>query len=163
MLLGTSQATRTDDMGQFHVHNPKPGVKDYKTGGPLQVHIVPHSHDDVGWLKTVDQYFDGSRKDIQNTFVRVELSTIIDSLLDDPKKKFSEVEMKFFSMWWDLQSERKKEEVKGLVANGQLELINGGWSMHDEACPTYEDMIANMMIGHDFILKNFGKKPRIGW
>ena len=35
--------------------------------------------------------------------------------------------------------------------------------MHDEACPTYEDMIANMMIGHDFILKNFGKKPRIGW
>jgi len=71
--------------------------------------------------------------------------------------------MKFFSMWWDLQSDRKKEQVKGLVANGQLELINGGWSMHDEACPTYEDMIANMMIGHDFILKNFGKKPRIGW
>jgi hypothetical protein len=35
--------------------------------------------------------------------------------------------------------------------------------MHDEACPTYEDMINNMMIGHDWVMKNFGVKPRIGW
>ena len=35
--------------------------------------------------------------------------------------------------------------------------------MHDEACPTYEDMINNMMIGHEFIIKEFGVKPRIGW
>ena len=35
--------------------------------------------------------------------------------------------------------------------------------MHDEACPIYEDMIDNMKIGHDFILNEFGIKPRIGW
>jgi len=36
--------------------------------------------------------------------------------------------------------------------------------MHDEACPTYSDMIENMAKGHAFIAKNFpGNHPRIGW
>lgn len=35
--------------------------------------------------------------------------------------------------------------------------------MHDEACPSWEDMLDNMRLGHDFILKEFGVKPRIGW
>ena len=35
--------------------------------------------------------------------------------------------------------------------------------MHDEACPIYDDMINNMQMGHDFIFKEFGIRPRIGW
>lgn len=50
-----------------------------------------------------------------------------------------------------------------LVKEGRLELLAGGWSSHDEACPTYEDFIANMMAGHQFILKEFGIQPRVGW
>lgn len=30
----------------------------------LNVHLVPHTHDDVGWLKTVDQYFYGGQSQI---------------------------------------------------------------------------------------------------
>jgi hypothetical protein len=44
-----------------------------------------------------------------------------------------------------------KDDVRMLVRTGRLELLNAGWSMHDEACAHYEDMLSNMMKGHDFV------------
>ena len=71
--------------------------------------------------------------------------------------------MAFFKMWYEEQTDDMKVKVKGLISSGQLEIINAGWSMHDEACPIYEDMIDNMMKGQKFVLEQFGIAPRIGW
>jgi hypothetical protein len=106
--------------------------------------LISHTHDDVGWIKTVDQYFSGTNQGAAQAEVHLILDSTIEELLKDPKKKFTYVEMKFFSMWWDYQTEDTKASVRQLVAEGRLEFANGGWSMHDEACPHYEDMINNM-------------------
>jgi hypothetical protein len=64
------------------------------------VHFVHHTHDDVGWLKTVDEYYSGVNNDIQRVEVKLILDEVMPELIKDPKKRFSYVEMKFFSMWW---------------------------------------------------------------
>ena len=64
------------------------------------VHLVPHTHDDVGWLKTVDGYYSGSDQKYAMAEVHLILDEVVEALLEDPKKKFTYVEMKFFETWW---------------------------------------------------------------
>ncbi|XP_028761137.1 alpha-mannosidase At3g26720 [Neltuma alba] len=129
----------------------------------INVHLVPHSHDDVGWLKTVDQYYVGANNSIRGACVQNVLDSVISALLDDENRKFIYVEMAFFQRWWRQQSKAMKIKVKELVNSGQLEFINGGMCMHDEATPHYIDLIDQTTLGHQFIKEEFGKIPRVGW
>lgn len=56
-----------------------------------------------------------------------------------------------------------KDKVKMLTQNGQLEFINGGACMNDEAAPYYEDMIDQMTWGHQILKQQFNVYPTIGW
>ncbi|KAK9278049.1 hypothetical protein L1049_027607 [Liquidambar formosana] len=128
--------------------------------GKINVHLVAHTHDDVGWLKTVDQYYVGSNNSIQGACVQNVLDSIVPALLADKNRKFIYA---FFQRWWRDQSEEVQSIVKQLVSSGQLELINGGMCMHDEAATHYIDMIDQTTLGHRFIKEEFGVTPRIGW
>ncbi|XP_061344400.1 probable alpha-mannosidase At5g13980 [Gastrolobium bilobum] len=129
----------------------------------LNVHLVPHTHDDVGWLKTIDQYYVGSNNSIQGACVQNVLDSLVPALLADKNRKFIYVEQAFFQRWWREQSEAVKNTVKQLVNSGQLEFINGGMCMHDEAATHYIDMIDQTTLGHQFLKEEFGVTPRIGW
>lgn len=144
---------------KFMVYNTSQGI----VPGKLNVHLVAHTHDDVGWLKTVDQYYVGSNNSIQGACVQNVLDSLVPALLADPNRKFIYVEQAFFQRWWRNQGEIIQNVVKQLLSSGQLEFINGGMCMHDEAATHYIDMIDQTTLGHRFIKEEFGIVPRIGW
>jgi alpha-mannosidase len=125
--------------------------------GKINVHLVPHSHDDTGWLKTVDGYF------FEQVYYIVD--TIVDQLLRDENRKFMFVEIAFFARWWEEQPDDRRDLTRQLVKEGRLEFINGGWCMHDEAAPHYVEMVDQTTRGHQFLRKNFGEDavPKATW
>ena len=127
------------------------------------IHIVPHTHDDVGWLLTPERYYDGCYNPTGG--IRFIISTVVEALVRNPLRKFSYVEMYFFERWWKEQNQTTKEVVRGLVKRGQLEFVNAGWSMHDEACVHQEAAVSNMAIGAQFLQREFGNSVRLntGW
>lgn len=155
----------------FGVPLPKPG-KD-KCGyeachalnsSELNIHLVAHSHNDVGWLKTVDQYYYGSTR-IQFAGVQYIIDSVIQALRANPRRKFIQVETAFFYQWWQKQSDKKKEQLKQLVRNGQFEIVGAGWSMNDEAAAHYHSIIDQLTFGIKYMEDTLGQcaRPKIGW
>lgn len=60
VVLCFTVLVRTGD-GSYIRYNTTAGP----VAGKLNVHLVPHSHDDVGWLKTIDQYYVGANNSIR--------------------------------------------------------------------------------------------------
>ncbi|XP_054162243.1 lysosomal alpha-mannosidase-like, partial [Oppia nitens] len=132
----------------------------------LNVHLVAHTHDDVGWLKTVDQYYYGSNSSIQSAGVQYILDSVVVALDQNPDRRFIYVETAFFWKWWTQQDNHTKQTVVKLVNNGQLEIISGGWSMNDEATTHYSAIIDQMTWGFKRLRDMFGEPcgvPKIGW
>ncbi|XP_064609244.1 lysosomal alpha-mannosidase-like [Liolophura sinensis] len=125
--------------------------------GMINVHVVPHTHDDVGWIMTVDQYY----------YQRVQyiLDTVIPQIQMDPTRRFIYVEIAFFKRWWDEQDDTIRHIVKGLVNQGRLEFILGAWSMNDEASTHYNAIIDQHTLGFRFLRETFGEcaRPRVAW
>jgi len=121
----------------------------------MTVHVVPHSHNDVGWLRTAEQYYD--------TCVHHIITNTINNLYDNPSRKFIWVETMFFEMWWSKASLEMRDKVHRLVSRKQWEFILGGWCMPDEATPTYSGVINEFTLGHLWMKKHLNITPTTGW
>lgn len=129
----------------------------------LTVHMVPHTHDDVGWQKTYEEYYNGMEQKTAHARVEQILTEVVFELERDPTRKFTYVEMKFLNMWYIRQSKKMQESLKKLIKEGRFEIIMGGWVHTDESNEHFEDIIENFVQGHQWLSKEFGVTPRIGW
>ncbi|XP_020197440.1 alpha-mannosidase 2 [Aegilops tauschii subsp. strangulata] len=121
----------------------------------LKVFVAPHSHNDPGWIHTVEEYYDRQSRHI--------LDTIIESLSKDPRRKFIWEEMSYLERWWRDAPRKEQEEFAKLVHNGQLEIVSGGWVMNDEANSHYFAIIEQMMEGNMWLNDTIGVIPKNSW
>ena len=124
----------------------------------LDVFVVPHTHADTGWMLTVEQYYE--------QLVRPILSTTLASLARDARARYCWAEIAFLARWWEEQPDTTRQSVRALVRNGQLELVEGGWSQADEIVASLRERVLNLEAGHDWIGAHIGTGrawPRLGW
>ncbi|GJP76352.1 hypothetical protein CLOP_g6810 [Closterium sp. NIES-67] len=104
---------------------------------PLRVFVVPHSHNDPGWLLTVEQYYNKSSQHI--------LHTILRSLSQSPSRRFIWEEMSYLSRWWMDATEEEREGMRALA------------NTH------YYAIIEQLTEGNTWLYDNLGVAPTNSW
>ncbi|KAG2372905.1 hypothetical protein C9374_013027 [Naegleria lovaniensis] len=120
----------------------------------LRVFIIPHSHIDQGWLRTVREYQ-------SETFLI--LDSIIEQLIARPHAKFVWGDVLYFKEWFEQQPATRQQLVKKMIKQNRFEFVGGGWIQTDEACASYTSIINSMTVGHEYLLRRFGIRPRVAW
>uniref|UniRef100_A0A0K8TAV1 Alpha-mannosidase n=3 Tax=Lygus hesperus TaxID=30085 RepID=A0A0K8TAV1_LYGHE len=122
---------------------------------PLKVIVVPHSHNDPGWLKTFESYYHYQTRNI--------LNNMADKLTVFKNMTFIWSEIAFLSQWWQSAHPTKRRLVQKLLDEGRLEITTGGWVMTDEANSHVFAMVNQLIQGHQWVKNKLGVMPQSGW
>ncbi|CAH2250872.1 alpha-mannosidase 2 [Pararge aegeria] len=122
----------------------------------LRVFIVPHSHNDPGWIKTFENYY--------KTQTRAIFTNMVEKLKEGVGRKFIWAETSYLALWWTSDATSKeKEAFKSLLNSGQIEIVTGGWVMNDEANSHWLSVAQQLTTGHQWLIENLGYTPKNGW
>ncbi|KAH9425041.1 Alpha-mannosidase 2 [Dermatophagoides pteronyssinus] len=174
----TSQAQFFPDIDMHQVYEQMPfdnvdgGV--WKQGWPLEIEeldfqkpkpklkvfIVPHSHNDPGWIKTFDVYFSKQTQHI--------LTNAVEFMTQHPDMRFIWAETSYLSAWWETTNDAHREMLRRLIIEKRFEIVTGGWVMNDEANTHYWSILHQMIEGHEWLENNIDSehqtwRPKHGW
>lgn len=121
----------------------------------IKVFLILHSHNDVGWIETVDSYYDNYSKKI--------LETMMEMLQNNPALKFSWAEIYYLSRYLE-EFPDKKAVIQRFIKEERLEIVGGGWVQSDEALPDFELVIRQMEKGFSYLRSELNiTKIKTGW
>ncbi|XP_072930034.1 alpha-mannosidase 2 [Epargyreus clarus] len=122
----------------------------------LKVFIVPHSHNDPGWIKTFENYYKAQTKAI--------FTNMVEKLPEGKGRKFIWAETSYLSLWWNSDAtEKEKATFQNLLKSGQIEIVTGGWVMNDEANSHWLGIVQQLTTGHQWLIDNLGYIPKNAW
>lgn len=152
---------KNNDNGLYIVNETESAFADprnkkiMQSSEPLTVIVVPHSHNDPGWLWTLQTYYEVRTKHI--------ISNAVKFLKETPDFRMIWSETIFLKMWWEEASDQDRVQLKKLLVNGQLEILSGGWVSVDEATTHYTAVLDQLIEGHLWIKDNLGITVNTSW
>ena len=122
----------------------------------INIHVIPHTHLDPGWLNTPEEYYYNER--IEDIF-----NTMLYTLLVDREKTFVINELFYFLKWYNSKDKKSQSNIKKLINQKRVEFVSGGYVVNDEATPLYYNIMDQIRIGLQFLQEEFGVIPKTGW
>jgi alpha-mannosidase len=126
----------------------------------IHIHLIPHSHNDAGWLYTFKEYYDGLD---YRYCTKCELDTIFSEMQVEKTRTFSWSEISFFKLWYNGLSDESKLIVKDLVSQKRFEFVGGAWVMNDEATTNYQNIIDQIRLGLLWLKEEFNVLVKTAW
>ncbi|KAL0228322.1 hypothetical protein RCL1_004465 [Eukaryota sp. TZLM3-RCL] len=118
----------------------------------LTVHLIPHSHIDHGWIKTVDDYFE----DVSEI-----LDSIIVALQSNHNRTFIWSEVYYFKQWYSHLNSSCQQIVKDLIHQEQLIFVHSALVSSDESLTTADSTLLQHLIGQKWLKSTFNCDPSI--
>ena len=123
--------------------------------GPIDIMILPHSHQDAGFIVTYSH--------VRDQLCDRTYETIFECLRDDPRRHFNVAEVNFFSHWFDSKNASVQAQVRAMVAKGQYGFNEGGWVQPDEGATNHLGRINQATLGQEWLAERLGVFPTSGW
>jgi len=137
------------------VSTGRPGPPSKPFGGPIDIILLPHSHQDAGFIVTYSHVRD---KLCDHTY-----QTIFECLDASASRTFNVAEINFFSHWFDSRNATIQARVRELVKAGQYGFNEGGWVQPDEGCTNHLGRINQATLGQEWLADRLGVFPTSGW
>ncbi len=134
------------------------------------MYMVSHFHYDPVWWNTQAAYTSGWddlvwAQDRRDTFQHTGL-VLVEAHLErarlDPDYKFVLAEVDYLKPFWDLYPDRR-EELRGLLAEGRLEIVGGTYNEPNTNLTAYETAVRCAVYGVGFQREVFGAAPESAW
>ena len=117
------------------------------------IYLVPHSHYDVAWAFTREDYLQINEEILQKA---------VELLKKYPEYKFS-WEQIFPLKVLEERNPRLWSEIKEMTQEGRLEIVDGQYLMPDTMLPCGEVLIREIMVGKRYCKEKFGVDVPVAW
>jgi len=117
------------------------------------VHIIPQSHIDLAWKWTREE---------AETMILETFRGHADALEKNSSLTYAQSQLAAYKVVEEQDPELFRR-IKKLVRKGQWEIVGGEWVEPDNAIPSGESRLRQLLMGQRYAKKKFGKIAKVAW